>query len=442
MNVLVWPATSEIGREVIRSLQAQRDVHLILASNTPVSNDGRRFERIQLPDVEADPSDAWNTFQLACEHYRIDVVYPCHDVVHAFLANRYRSDEAYAWRMVGPDASTVQQLRSKSWTAQLLSKDVTVPTAGYNGHGMNSYPRFIKPDVGQGSRGVYQRIDSVEALHAFRQNVPLTAKHLTLEYLPGKEFTIDCFSSGGRLLWSMVRERVETRAGISTLTRRVGISTIQDMVLCGLMREWAERIHHRMRMRGAWFFQVKLRESGVPVLLEVAPRIGGGSGLALANNVNLPMLSVLDALDTPRLTVLDSFFCTQMVRPLGNVYQTAFWDTLVMDIDDTLVVHGHVNTQLMRLVHQALNDDKIVRFITRDGTQLLSACPDSAFMLKSRIIIVDREPLAKVEAIRQLGERPAVFVDDSFTERERVAGLIGIPVFDAAGAECLIKDEL
>lgn len=48
----------------------------------------------------------------------------------------------------------------------------------------------------------------------------------------------------------------------------------ETIELPGIM-EMAQTISERLKLKGAWFFQVKLATNGILILLEVAPRIAG-----------------------------------------------------------------------------------------------------------------------------------------------------------------------
>ena len=77
---------------------------------------------------------------------------------------------------------------------------------------------------------------------------------LVTEYLPGKEYTVDCISDiYGDLLTSYVRERKEIRNGVCKSTSYVNNSS--DFL------ETAEIIASKLRIKGAWFFQMKINKN-------------------------------------------------------------------------------------------------------------------------------------------------------------------------------------
>ena len=85
---------------------------------------------------------------------------------------------------------------------------------------------------------------------------------IVTNYLPGREYTVDCLSQRGRgLLFAGGRERVRTRAGISMSSHHVDRPEFA---------EYAQAVSSRLEFHGAWFFQLKEDDAGRLVLLEVA----------------------------------------------------------------------------------------------------------------------------------------------------------------------------
>ena len=106
------------------------------------------------------------------------------------------------------------------------------------------------------------------------------------EYLPGEEYTIDCFSDRERgLLFAGARRRRRIRNGIA-------VNTVTEQ----LPEVWgiAETIGNELRLRGAWFFQLERVSGGELTLLEVAPRIAGAMAAHRVMGVNVPLLSIFE----------------------------------------------------------------------------------------------------------------------------------------------------
>ena len=147
---------------------------------------------------------------------------------------------------------------------------------------IHNTPYFAKPYKGQGGKGTLK----IETWADY--DLACSRSLLIMEYLPGDEYTVDCFTDRrGKLLFCQTRKRIRIKDGIAVETAPGGPD----------LTDWAGGISARLSMRGAWFFQVKEDKDGNPRLLEIAPRIAGSSGIWRKCGVNLPKLTAYDALD-------------------------------------------------------------------------------------------------------------------------------------------------
>ena len=77
---------------------------------------------------------------------------------------------------------------------------------------------------------------------------------LVMEYLPGREYTVDCFTnSEGRLVYCKGRTRNRIKSGISV-----------NATFCHHPKfaEYAHLINNKLNQVGAWFFQLKESADG------------------------------------------------------------------------------------------------------------------------------------------------------------------------------------
>jgi carbamoyl-phosphate synthase large subunit len=110
----------------------------------------------------------------------------------------------------------------------------------------DNFPLFTKPDIGYGSRNSSIVRDRESLNYAFKNDAD---EKIVLEYLPGEEFTIDCFSDlNHKILFAGARKRSRTRVGISVATE---ITEVEEASVI------AEKISQALKMNGAWFFQLK-----------------------------------------------------------------------------------------------------------------------------------------------------------------------------------------
>ncbi|MBI2547506.1 MAG: ATP-grasp domain-containing protein [Candidatus Aenigmarchaeota archaeon] len=112
------------------------------------------------------------------------------------------------------------------------------------------------------------------------------------ELLPGREYTIDTLSNlDGKSLVTVPRIRLETKAGISTKGRIVLDKNIQKL---------SEDLLNHLGIIGPACIQMKEDGNGVPRILELNPRFGGGSIFSTLAGANIPEMT-LDLLDSKKL---------------------------------------------------------------------------------------------------------------------------------------------
>jgi len=422
INVLVFPCGSEIGLEIHRSVRFSTHFSLIGASST--DDHGRFVYERYVPDVpfvgdEGFPSEIARVVR----DNRIDLVMPAHDSAVVALA-RMAARSELGCKVVTSPLDTCVLTRSKRDTYERFAGIVPVPSI-YQDVANASYPAFLKPDVGQGSKGIFLAASAAEANFYLTQNPAL----LLIEYLPGPEFTIDCFTNGaGDLLYCEGRTRTRISNGIS-----VRSEPVEDR----RFRTLAEAINNTIEIRGAWFFQVKARSDGELVLMEIAPRIAGTMGVSRARGANLPLLSLFDALDMP-VSILQNDYKVTTDRSLQSRYShNLSYDRVYLDFDDTVLSNGTVNTQVMAFVFQCRNKHVPVSLITRHAADLQETLGQFCLERVFDELIWLRNGESKADHIK---EPRSIFIDDSWAERAKVQERRGIPVFDAHMIEVLLED--
>lgn len=420
-KVMVFPCGSEIGLEAHAALSWNRHIELYGASSNSENHGPFVYRRYLdgLPFV-TEP-DFVERFRAVVDANGIDVVVPAHDDAVLVLA---RARETLGCRVAASPVETCEICRSKARTYRCLAEHgISVPKIIDPSAPNTQYPVFLKPDAGQGSRGTYTAKTSAEARFYFQKDASL----LWLEYLPGREYTVDCFTDRhGNLVFVGTRERARVQNGISVRARPV-----KDVRADAI----AARINEAMRLRGAWFFQIKENSRGEPVVLEVASRIAGSTAVYRSLGANLALMSVYDALDLD-VDVLVNDVSVEMDRALTSRYR---WDIayqhVYLELDDTLIVEGRVNTRLAAFLFQCLNDGIKLHLITKhagDVRETLARHHLDGIFDEVCVLAAD-EPKAS-----RITERDCIFIDGSFSERLAVHKSLGVPVFDVDAVESLI----
>lgn len=418
-RVLVFPGGTEIGLEINRALRYCKEVQLFSAGEHGVSHAPYVFANHFSVSSVHSPTwiDALNDIIL---DNGIDYIFPAHDdVVLALARNAHR----VAAKVVCSPLNTCEIARSKSKTYMHLQDVVSVPTLYECPEHVAEFPVFIKPDRGQGSQGasVAYNIDELKHYLSMREGL------IICEYLPGEEYTIDCFSDRrSGLLFSSARQRIRTRNGISVATRAVRDPVFADM---------ARAIASKLEFHGAWFFQVKRAADGVLKLLEVAPRIAGSMALHRVKGVNFPLLSILEQ-ERVKLSICVNEIEVEMDRALTNRYRhTLFFETVYIDLDDTLLIGDKVNIPLIGFLYQCINNGKKIVLVTRHrGNLSQTLCRHRLENVFDDIIHLGPGQ-KKSSAISN--DKNAIFIDDSYSERIDVSCVAEIPTFDTSMVEVL-----
>lgn len=419
-RVLVFPAGTEIGLEIYAALKAAKEVSIFGAGQ-----DVPNHARFAYPEYHIVPSiheDGWLEQLIEiCKTLSIDYIFPAYDDVIVALS---RYQESIPARIISAEPDVCEITRSKKLTYSRLADCVKVPFLYDTPNQVTSFPVLVKPDRGQGSFGV-RKVDNHEELADAIASIP---DPIVSEYLPGEEYTVDCFSDRERgLLFAQARSRRRTRNGISVNTLTENIAGVKEI---------AKRIHAELQMRGAWFFQLKKAADSELALLEVAPRIAGAMAAHRAMGVNFPLLSIFEEERLP-LSIMINPGEIELDRALVNRYRHEIhFESLYIDLDDTLILNGRVNTEIVRLIYQCINNGKKVKLLTRHRDELTQT------LAKHRLIGLFDEVIhlkANEPKSAFIIEKDAIFIDDSFAERREVHNATGIPTFDCSMVELLTQ---
>jgi hypothetical protein len=428
-NILVFPCGSEIALEVYRSVKNSTHFNLIGANS--IDDHGMFvFENYigGLPFI-TEPNFL-EKFKQIIHDNNIDAVYPAMDAVIELLKS---NEEFLGCKVISSPVETTQICLSKAKTYKVLKNVVKVPKT-FSADALmlgieNAFPVFAKPDIGYGSRGA-KKITSVEDLDAHLGMYPSC---ILSEFLPGKEYTVDCFSShDGELLFAAARERSRIMNGISVNTKPVTESPEKFI-------EFAKSINQAIKFQGAWFFQVKQDANGELTLLEVASRFGGSSSLFRAQGINFALMSLFDAFGIP-VAILRNNYNVVMDRALDNKYKIDLkYNEVFVDFDDCIYLEKQfVNDSLMAFLYRCINSGIKVTMLSRHDDVKLGKLDDLLDKLRIRQVfdrIIHLDPSQK--KIDFIDNTNAIFIDDSFAERKAVADKFKIPVFSLDMIEVL-----
>ena len=419
INVLAFPAGEINSIELCDALSTNVNVNLFGASSVD-RHGGFAFKNYisGLPLI----SDAGFIGRLneVIADAQIDVVFPTHDDVAEFLAENRDKLNAI---VVAADKETAAICRDKSKTFEVFSDCGFCPELFSE---VENYPVFVKPRRGQGSVGAKIAEKPSDLPDGIQD-------YAVCEYLPGEEFTVDCFTGLNGVLQAVLpRSRQRIFGGVSVRGRNEPLTDeIADI---------ATTINSRLKFLGLWFFQIKRSKEGRYKLLEISTRCAGTMCLSRALGVNLPLLSVYAAMGY-ETTVFRNDYNVTVDRTLISRYKTDLrYDRVYIDLDDTIIIDGKVNLQAVQFLYQCSNEGKRVFLITRHDACHKDCTEDT---LKSNKISPELfEDILHIDLdmpkVAVINPESAIFIDNAFAERKAVHESLGIPVFDVDGIEVLL----
>src|SRR5208337_4057259 len=186
-RVLVFPAGTENGLEIWKSLITCKEVELFAATIKGINHTEYVYEKCNYVRSVSDVGWIQDIKNIVTKN-KIDFIYPANSIIiDALLSCR----EQLGCRVALPETSIVMLTRSKIETIRALQDKIPVPITYTRKEDITQLPVFVKPNRGYGSQEAYI-IDSFLLWNMFIEEKSFE-KYVVQEYLPGREYTVDCF---------------------------------------------------------------------------------------------------------------------------------------------------------------------------------------------------------------------------------------------------------
>lgn len=150
--------------------------------------------------------------------------------------------------------------------------------------------------------------------------------------------------------------------------------------------------------------------------------------------INFPLLTIFEHERLP-IQLLTLPGKVELDRALQNRYRTNLkYESLYIDLDDTLIFRGKINVDALRLIYSCINRQIPVSLITRHTGDLQATLTQYRLtgIFDEIIHITNGECKSKY-----INRDNPIFIDDSFSERKKVHRALGIPTFDCSMIELL-----
>lgn len=425
LNVLIFPSGTGVSKEIFDSLKYIRWITLFGADFDKNNFSYYQFENLELGAPFIKDEELTVTYlKMLISDKKIDCIFPAFDSVIVFLK---KYEHVLGVKIISSPVETCNICFSKKKTYDFLKDIIKVPMV-LDSDSIQDFPVFIKPECGYGSRDSF-KITNQEELAFYSKNIK---NSIICEYLPGDEFTVDCFTSKTHgLIFCQARIRSKTVNGLSVLTKHVDLPDAKRI---------GELISSKLNFIGVWFFQLKYDSLGNLSLLEVAPRIPGAACLHRNQGINFPLLSIYEHYGIYIDSVATNNYDISCYKCVENRFDLSVnYDYVYVDLDDTIVIKRKVNTRIMQYLYYAKNSNKQIILITRNQNAIAKLKQYHICLeLFDKIIQVPYNS-NKSEYITHTN---SVFIDDSHKERSDVYNNKNVCVFSCDMIESLMNEKL
>ncbi len=425
-NVMIFSGGAYPGIEIHSCLRDSLVFHPIMGSSY---SDHSRF--VSGDYIDTLPftyeSDFAEKLDVILRERNIEFIIPTHDTIAMVLMENQNKLSA---RVVCSPLKTAQICRSKKKTYQALEGCDFLPQVITTMTTDIEYPLFVKPDEGQGSVGVY-KVENEEELNKALDD----SNSVICEYLPGNEYTIDCFTDrNGQLLFMNTRRRARVQYGISARAESVtDESAFADI---------ANEINHKIKFRGYWFIQLKRDKNGKLKLMELCTRFSGTFNHSQGYGVNLPLLALCD-FDGQDISVVKNKYRVTTDKTFIDRYELKMnYDRVYVDYDDTITTKNgrKSNPFVIAYLYQCKNKGVEIVMLTRHAVSKDSTLADDMKRLAISEDLFDEivEMRWDEEKVQYMNtDKASIFVDNSFAERKKTSEQLNIPVFGVEHIGCL-----
>lgn len=231
---------------------------------------------------------------------------------------------------------------------------------------------------------------------------------------------IDCFTSeDGKNLFCGAYQCIENKISSLPVPKRI-LRLIED-------------VQNKYEFVGYWNIECVLSENTCK-LLRVSSEWSIGINLWCGLGVNLPLLSLYQTMGNP------IYISPLSIPVVGDINRTRFkvdieYERVYIDLDDTIIIGGKVNTQAVTFIYQCINNGIEVHLISKHKGNIHKYLEKYRLThLFSSVIWISKDD----EKYRYINPIGSILIDDAFRERIVVQKELQIPTFEVCAIEHLI----
>lgn len=283
-SVVVPGAAAPAGINTIKSLNLANYKGRIIATDSSKLAAGffMTASHEVMPEVSNEKEYKKRLFEVV-KKYGVQVLMPSSGFdIYEYSKYRQELQEDYGAVAVVSDPKSLEICRDKALTFETLDGKFDTPFTTRDPNKVKDFPVIAKPRLGKGSEDIF-KLDNEKDL-AYVTSKFEAGTMIFQEYLAGQEYTIDVLCDlDKKPLLAVPRVRVQTRGGISTIGTIKRDKKIESECL---------RIAKHIGIRGPCCMQMKevSKEDPTPKLIEINPRMGGGTIFTTLAGANFPAM--------------------------------------------------------------------------------------------------------------------------------------------------------
>jgi len=418
LNILIFPSGSKIAKEIYDSLKFDNDINIIGAE----ANDNNFTDFIykntifNVPNIKEEELLIKFLNKINIQ-YNIHYIFPAYDTVNWFLS---KNKDKINCSIIVNSFDIYDICLHLNKTHEILNKSISLPLV-YN-ENFVEYPCIIRPNEFYNRKLTY-KVNTKEELEIYKTKIN---NYVILEYLPGEEFVVDCFTNKkGVLLFCQGRQRKKTSMGISVHSYESNIN----------FTDIATKINSILKFNGAWFFEIKYDISGNYKLLKIFPRIANSMALYRNKGINFPLLTVRQYEGDIIEKILYNRYNIECYKIYENRYKiNTNYQNCYIELDNTIIIKNQVNLEIIKLLYHLINQNKNIFLITRnnDVKEILKKYKINDEIFNDIIIIKDNDK--KSNFIKN----NSIYIDHSFKDRYDVYIYKNLNVYDIDMIESLL----
>jgi hypothetical protein len=417
-NLLIFPCGAISAIEIHNSFKDEKNINTFLANSTNLNNKLYYKKKIiKLPNI--DSKIFLISINKIIKKYKINYLYPSTDIVAYFLK---KNQKKLFCKILTHNLKTLSICNDKIKTYDFFtSKKMDFLPKKINKK-VFKFPIFVKKKISHSSIDAHKinNRNEYDIFFLFKNE----DEYLITEYLPGSEFTIDCFTRNRKLIFKMIRARKRTLGGISVENE---IILDSNNYLSRNINIIAQKINNLLIFKGVWFFQIKIDKFNKPKLLEIGVRPSGNSDFSRILDINLPLLTFY-IFTKKNISINKSpKYIKNNIKILRSYFNFSYkFSRIYVDYDDCISLRNRINEELMGKLFQFKIKNKKIILITKHKKNIYN----SLNKLKLGNFFDEILSLKKKgKKYKFIEKTSSIFIDDSFSERLEVSNKLNIPVF-------------